>query len=140
MPTDDSLEYKGDPNVERLAKQDSREQYDDPVDINDQWDDVEVGDVVDIDPAEGGGLGKVSDIKDDEVTVQRKDGSEVTIDINSVIKLDPHEGDRGEEHAARHGGELDDSENPDDDDVSYEATSSFDEMINQQFKGLIDND
>ena len=29
MPTDDSLEYKGDPNVERLAKQDSREQYDD---------------------------------------------------------------------------------------------------------------
>lgn len=136
MPTDDSLEYKGDPDVENLAKQDPREIYDEPTDINDQWDEIEVGDVVDVDPIEGGGLGKVTDITEDEVTVQRKDGSEVTTSIDSVIKIDPHEGDRGEKHA--HGG--DDLNMFDDDDVSYEATTSFDDMINQQFKGLIDND
>lgn len=124
-------EYTGDPDVEKLAKVDPRE-LGEPIDINDQWEQVEIGDEVDIDPAEGGGQGKITDLNDDEATVEKEDGSSVTVDINSVIRISSNPSEPVSDEPAPG---LDD-----DDDLNYEPLSKFDDVLNQKFNDLIDTD
>ena len=91
-------------------------------DINDQWEQIELNDEVGIDPAEGGGRGKVVGLDDDKATVELDDGQSVTVDVNSAIKISPSK------------------EDPDDQDESkFQAMSKFDDVVNQKFSNLIDS-
>jgi|LULG01.1.fsa_nt_gb hypothetical protein len=108
-------------DIEKLAKHDPDElsDKDGPIDINDQWENVEIGDQVGIDPIEGGGIGTVTKLENDEVTVELEDGTEWTGDVNSVINT----------------GTLEDEKQEDD----FIPMSGFDAAINQQFSDLIDD-
>ena len=109
-------------DIEKLAKHDSEELEGDIIDINDQWDNVEVGDDVGIDPVEGGGIGVVTNLDDDEVTVEKEDGTVWTGDVNSVINTKSSDDTSGIE-----------------DELSFEPMSGFDDQVNKNFSHLIDD-
>ena len=117
--TDNKFDKAGD--IEDLAP---KRQVDsiDIGDINDQWEQIELNDKVGIDPAEGGGTGKVVGLSDNEATIDKDDGESVTIDVNSAIKISPSEEDADKQ-----------------DDSKFQAMSKFDDVLNQKFSNLIDS-